>query len=70
VIRAIASEHGMGVLLVEQHTPMALSVADRVYVMRRGSVVLEGPAEELRDRRDLLEASYLGGHPALSSSVN
>jgi branched-chain amino acid transport system ATP-binding protein len=60
VIRRFASEHRMGVLLVEQHTPMALSVADRVYVMRRGEVVLEGPARELRERRDLLEASYLG----------
>jgi branched-chain amino acid transport system ATP-binding protein len=60
VIRRFASERAVGVLLVEQHTPMALTVADRVYVMRRGEIVLEGPASELRERRDLLEASYLG----------
>jgi branched-chain amino acid transport system ATP-binding protein len=65
VIRQIARERAIAVLLVEQHTPMALSVADRAYVMRRGEIALEGEASELRDRRDLLEASYLGDHLAI-----
>jgi branched-chain amino acid transport system ATP-binding protein len=65
VIRQIARERGIAVLLVEQHTPMALGVADRVYVMRRGEIALEGEATELRDRRELLEASYLGDHLAI-----
>jgi branched-chain amino acid transport system ATP-binding protein len=62
VIRQIALERAMAVLLVEQHTPMALGVADRAYVMRRGRIALEGTASELREQRDLLEASYLGEH--------
>jgi ABC-type branched-subunit amino acid transport system ATPase component len=32
--------------------------------MVNGRIVLEGTAEELRSRRDLLEASYLGGEEA------
>jgi branched-chain amino acid transport system ATP-binding protein len=61
VIRRIARERRMAVLLVEQHTPMALTVADRVYVMRRGRIALESGAAALRANGDLLEASYLGG---------
>jgi len=58
-LRQLAVERDIGVLLVEQHTAMALSVAHRAYVMRRGKIVLEGEATELRGRQDLLEASYL-----------
>ena len=58
-LRQLALERDIGVLLVEQHTQMALSVAHRAYVMRRGKIVLEGEATELRARQDLLEASYL-----------
>jgi branched-chain amino acid transport system ATP-binding protein len=60
VIRRMARERGMAVLLVEQHTPMALGVSDRVYVMRRGRIALEAAAADLRADSDLLEASYLG----------
>jgi branched-chain amino acid transport system ATP-binding protein len=60
LVRQIADETGAGVLLVEQHIHMALTVADRAYVMNHGEVVLEGSGPELVGRRDLLEASYLG----------
>jgi len=39
---------GVSVLLVEQNVESALAVADRVYVMRQGRVVHEGPAEAMR----------------------
>lgn len=61
IVRDIANETGAGVLIVEQHVHLALSVCDRAYVMSHGEIVLEGSASELKDRPDLLEASYLGG---------
>ena len=61
IVREVAEETGAGVLIVEQHVHMALTVADRAYVMSHGEVVLTGDAKELATRRDLLEASYLGG---------
>lgn len=59
-VRALANETGAGVLLVEQHADLALRTSDRAYVMVNGRVVTEGPADEVRKRRDVLAASYLG----------
>jgi branched-chain amino acid transport system ATP-binding protein len=60
VLRRIAEELGTAVMFVEQHVPQALELADRAYVMVSGSIVLQGTAAELRQDRELLEASYLG----------
>ena len=60
VLRTIATELGVGVLVVEQHVSLVLSVSDRAYLMDRGRIVVSGPAAELGARRDLLEAGYLG----------
>ena len=61
LLRAVraAADDGMGVLLVEQHVHKALAVADRVLVLRRGVVELDGSAVELRDRVDEIQAAYL-----------
>jgi len=58
-LRVAAHERGVGILLVEQHVRQALSIADRVYVMDRGTVTISGPVEELRGRLDEIEAAYL-----------
>ena len=51
---------GLGILLIEQNTNMALEIASRGYVLELGSVVLEGDAKMLRGDAGLTEA-YLGG---------
>jgi branched-chain amino acid transport system ATP-binding protein len=54
-----AAESGTAVLLVEQHATMALSVADRAYVLGHGRIELAGRADELRGRLAEVERSYL-----------
>jgi len=44
----------MSIILVEQHVHLALRIAGYAYVMDRGSVALEGPAEQVRDDPGLL----------------
>jgi branched-chain amino acid transport system ATP-binding protein len=60
ILRRAADELGASVLFVEQHVALALEVSDRAYVLTHGRIGLEGPAAELRERRELLAASYLG----------
>jgi branched-chain amino acid transport system ATP-binding protein len=50
---------GVSMLVVEQNANMALSVADRGYVLQTGRVVLTGPAAELASDEELRRA-YLG----------
>ena len=52
-------QQGVAVLLVEQNLQLALSFADRGYVLESGRVVLEGPARELLEN-PTIKASYLG----------
>jgi branched-chain amino acid transport system ATP-binding protein len=60
-IREAADARGVGVLLVEQHVRQALKIADRVYVMERGRIVLSGTSDELAGQLDQIEAAYLPG---------
>jgi branched-chain amino acid transport system ATP-binding protein len=60
-VRDAATERGVGVLLVEQHVRQALEIADRVYLMERGRIVLSGTADEVVSQLDKIEAAYLAG---------
>ncbi|KMY51057.1 ABC transporter ATP-binding protein [Peribacillus loiseleuriae] len=51
---------GTTVLLVEQNANLALSIADRAYVMETGRIVLSGNAEELTSS-EKVKMAYLGG---------
>jgi branched-chain amino acid transport system ATP-binding protein len=53
-------ERGMTILLVEQNAHMALSVADRGYVLVTGNLTVEGTPAQLLDNEEV-RAAYLGG---------
>lgn len=61
VMRAVGrlKAEGVAVLLVEQNPLVALDAADRVYVMDKGLIVHQGPAQALRDD-DALRRRFLG----------
>jgi branched-chain amino acid transport system ATP-binding protein len=62
VFRTIAAirEHGTTVLLVEQNAHMALSIADRGYVLETGRLIVEGSPATLLNNEEV-RAAYLGG---------
>ena len=53
-------KRGTTILLVEQNAQMALSVADRAYVMETGKITLSGTGKELAESEEVKKA-YLGG---------
>jgi branched-chain amino acid transport system ATP-binding protein len=50
VIKRLAAEQSLSVLMVEQNVVQTLGVVDRAYFMRSGRIILEEPAEKLRGR--------------------
>ena len=52
-------KEGMTILLVEQNANMALSIANRAYVLETGKISLEGPALEIK-ANDSVKKAYLG----------
>jgi branched-chain amino acid transport system ATP-binding protein len=61
LVRDVARDHDVGVLLVEQHVHAALATADRAAVMVRGRITMSGPAAALAADPELIARSYLGG---------
>jgi branched-chain amino acid transport system ATP-binding protein len=59
IIQKINAE-GVSILLVEQNAQMALSIADRAYVLETGTVALSGEADALMENPEV-QAAYLGG---------
>lgn len=54
------NKNGTTILLVEQNAQMALSVADRAYVIETGKISLSGTGSELAASEEVKKA-YLGG---------
>ncbi|MGV1028096.1 MAG: hypothetical protein ACOYBU_06185 [Dermatophilaceae bacterium] len=71
IMRALATlrdDKGLAVLLVEQNVRAAFTIADRVLVMDRGTIVADGTPDGLAsDER--VRAAYLGGSATSSSSL-
>ena len=59
-LRRICDEWGVSLLLVEQNARAALKIADYVYLLERGTVVLEGACEEVI-ASPTIQSAYLGG---------
>jgi branched-chain amino acid transport system ATP-binding protein len=59
IIARIKEEQKKSVLLVEQNVMAALAIAEHGYVMENGKVVLDGPADKLKENEDIKEF-YLG----------
>jgi branched-chain amino acid transport system ATP-binding protein len=53
------NEEGTTILLVEQNALMALSIANRAYVLQTGEIVLHDKAEKLQ-KNEMIQKAYLG----------
>jgi len=59
LIKKINSEEKTTILLVEQNANVAFGICDYAYIMEGGRIVLNGPADQLKDNEDVKEF-YLG----------
>ena len=59
ILRDVNAETGVAILLVEQNAALALDLADHVFLLETGRVVMDGPSERLR-RDDAIRRAYLG----------
>jgi branched-chain amino acid transport system ATP-binding protein len=59
IVQQFNAEEGTSILIVEQNARAALSIAQYGYVMETGKVVLDGPADKLKENEDVREF-YLG----------
>jgi branched-chain amino acid transport system ATP-binding protein len=65
-IQAIA-QRGVGILLIEQFTTLALRLTKRAYVMERGELVFAGASEQLLRRPEILHGAYLASGRGVSA---
>lgn len=59
VIRKLAKERGLGILLIEHAIELVMNISDRVIVLNYGAKIADAPPQEVRANKDVLEA-YLG----------
>lgn len=62
LLRTVQRDRGMGMLVVEQDTLLALELTERAYVIQRGEIILERPSTTLAKDPSMIFA-YLGGDP-------
>jgi branched-chain amino acid transport system ATP-binding protein len=59
ILRTLNRNEKVSMLLVEQNAALALDLADHAYLIETGRLVMEGPAQRLRDDENI-RRSYLG----------
>ena len=59
IIRRLAGEEGIGIMLIEHVIDLVMSGSDVIVVLSSGQVIAEGTPDEIRQNREVLEA-YLG----------
>ena len=59
ILRTINRTEGVGILLVEQNAALALELADQVFLLETGRIVISGDAAAIRND-DAVRRSYLG----------
>jgi branched-chain amino acid transport system ATP-binding protein len=59
ILRAVSGDTGVAILLVEQNAALALELADHVFLLETGRIVVEGPSAVLRTDESIRRA-YLG----------
>jgi branched-chain amino acid transport system ATP-binding protein len=59
ILRAVNQDAGVTILLVEQNAALALDLADHVFLLETGRVVMEGPSATLK-ADDAIRRAYLG----------
>ncbi|MEA2874943.1 MAG: branched-chain amino acid transport system ATP-binding protein [Hyphomicrobiales bacterium] len=59
ILRTLNRSEKVSMLLVEQNAALALDLADHAYLIETGRLVMEGPAQQLRDNENIRKA-YLG----------
>jgi branched-chain amino acid transport system ATP-binding protein len=59
ILRTLNKTEKVSMLLVEQNAALALDLADHAYLIETGRLVMEGPAQQLRDDENIRKA-YLG----------
>jgi branched-chain amino acid transport system ATP-binding protein len=63
IIVRLNQEIGTTFLLVEQAAAAALDISNRAYLLKKGEMVFDGSATELKDQVDVLRSAYLGARP-------
>ena len=59
ILRTLNKNEKVSMLLVEQNAALALDLADHAYLIETGRLVMDGPAQQLRDDENIRKA-YLG----------
>lgn len=66
----LLKQRGVGVLLIEQFTDMALAISENAIVLRGGRVTYNGPARPLAEDRRLLDEAYFGAARTSQAGVH